>query len=61
VRVDRGPLEATTFDVFDASGRYLGEVSVQARVRGFALGAGMLAGVTLDDFDVPRVTLWRVE
>jgi hypothetical protein len=61
VRVDRGPLEATTFDVFDASGRYLGEVSVQARVRGFAFGARLLAGVTLDDFDVPRVTLWRVE
>ncbi|HEX6133524.1 MAG TPA: 6-bladed beta-propeller [Longimicrobiales bacterium] len=61
VRVERGPLQATTFDVFDASGRYLGEVRVQARVGRFALGAGMLAGVTLDELDLPRVMLWRVE
>jgi hypothetical protein len=30
-------------------------------VREFTLGAGMLAGVALDELDVPRVMIWRVE
>jgi hypothetical protein len=61
VRVERGPLEATALDVFDRAGRYLGAGRVAARVRDFALGAGMLAAVTLDELDVPRIAVWRVE
>jgi hypothetical protein len=61
LRVERGPLEATAFDVFDGAGRYLGAVRVAARVRDFALGAGMLAAVTLDELDVSRIAVWRVQ
>jgi hypothetical protein len=60
VRVERGPRNQTTFDVFDMTGRLLGEVRVAAQVREYALGAGMLAGVSYDELDVARVSVWRV-
>jgi len=30
-------------------------------MREFALGAGLLVAVTLDELDVPRIGVWRVE
>jgi hypothetical protein len=48
------------FDVFDPSGRFLGEVTLPVRVREFTLNAGLLAGVVLDDVEVQRVGIWRV-
>ena len=60
VRVERAPVGKSMFDVFDASGRYVGEIIVSAHVRDFALGAAMLAGVVLDDSGVERVQIWAV-
>lgn len=61
VRVERGPLTQSTFDVFDAAGRYLGEVRLAARVRATAFGAGLLAAVVLDELDIPRIGVWHVQ
>jgi hypothetical protein len=61
VRVERGPLAQTTFDVFDAGGDFIGEVRIRARVGRFGLGNGLLAGVVLDEMAVPRIAVWRVE
>jgi hypothetical protein len=60
VRVERGASDSTTFDVFGPERRYLGEVTVNARVRDFALGAGLLAGVVLDALDVQKIGIWQV-
>jgi hypothetical protein len=61
VRVERGTQSETVFDVFDASGRYAGEVKLDLRIAGFALGAGMLATVAANRNGVEQVVLWRVE
>jgi hypothetical protein len=60
VRAERAPSGQTLFDVFDPSGRFLGEVTLPVRVREFTLNAGLLAGVVLDDVEVQRVGIWRV-
>jgi hypothetical protein len=39
----------------------VGGVRVAARIREFALGAGLLAAAMLDEMDVPRIGIWRVE
>jgi len=49
------------FDVFDGSGRHLGEVRLATRVRRFAIGAGMLVAETLDELDVASIGVWRIE
>jgi hypothetical protein len=61
VRAERGAAGNTVFDVFDANGRFLGEVTVNRAVRDFSLGAGMLAGVTMNADSVAQVSVWRVE
>ena len=60
VRVDRALPSSTTFDVFGPDRRYLGEVTVNGRIRDFAVGDGLLAGVVLDALDVERIGVWRV-
>ena len=60
VRTERGGLDATIFDLFDADGRYLGELRVPMRVGTYALGGGWLAGKVVDDDEVEFVQLWRV-
>ncbi len=60
IRADRAPAGHTLFDVFDAAGRLLGEVSLPLRVREFALGAGLLVGAFTDDLDIQRIGVWRV-
>ena len=61
VRVERNTRGRTVFDVFDAAGRYLGEVNVPAEFRTYALGAGLLAAVVTSDADVPQIHLWTIE
>ncbi len=48
VRTERGGPAATTFDLFDPSGAFLGEVRLQVRLHAFTLGPKMLAGVVRD-------------
>jgi hypothetical protein len=61
VRVERGKPEETRFDVFDATGGYVGEVVVPAVLREFALGAGLLAGAVHDSEGVPRIHVWSID
>lgn len=60
VRTERGGLRATVFDIFDAAGRYTGEVSVAAHVGPFAVRDGILAGRVRDEDEVEYVAVWRV-
>jgi hypothetical protein len=60
VRVERNTRGRTVFDVFDAAGRYLGEVSVPAESRTYAVGAGLLAAVVTSDAGVPQIHLWTI-
>lgn len=60
VRTPRGRLEGTVFDLFDPDGRYLGEVRVPMRVSTYAVQGGLMAGVVVNEDDVPYVQLWRV-
>ena len=60
VRVERNTSGRTVFDVFDAAGRYIGEVSVPVEFRTYAVGAGLLAAVVADDAGVPQVHVWTI-
>lgn len=60
VRTHRGRLEATVFDLFDSGGRYVGEVRVPMRVSTYAVHGGLMAGVVVDEDDVPYLQLWKV-
>lgn len=60
VRTPRGGLEGTVFDLFDAAGRYLGEVRAPIRIGVFAVYDGVLAGEVTDENDLPFVQVWRV-
>ena len=60
VRTERGGLNATVFDLFDAAARYLGEVRVPMRVGAYSVHNGMLAGKITDDDEVEFVQVWRV-
>jgi hypothetical protein len=60
VRAERARAGGTVFDVFDNAGRYLGEVRLPVRMREYALGAGILAGVVTDEMDVQQIGVWRV-
>jgi hypothetical protein len=60
VRTTRGAGGTTIFDLFDRTGRFLGEVTLKQEVGLFVLGAGQLAGVTRGADDVPVITIWRI-
>jgi len=60
VRTERGGLNATVFDIFDAAGQYAGEVRAPMRIGAFALHSGHLAGKVTDDDEVEFVQVWRV-
>ena len=50
-----------TWDVFDADGRYLGDVRLPSNVRLFRFRDGLLYAVRLDEHDVPSVVRFRLE
>jgi len=49
------------WDVFDADGRYLGEVRFPSGVRLFRTRDGLLYGVRLEELDVPSIVRFRLE
>ena len=51
---------ASHFDVFDRSGRWLGELALPPRTRLLDAGRDNLLGVRLDENDVPHVEVYRL-
>jgi len=51
----------TPWDVFDPAGRFLGTVDVPSGLRVTQIGAGFVVGAWLDELDVPRVRVHRIE
>ena len=49
------------WDVFDADGRYLGQVRFPSGVRLFRIRDGLLYGIRLDELDVPSIVRFRLE
>ena len=60
VRTERGGLTATVFDIFDATGRYLGQLRVNEKLGAFAVDRGVLAARVVDADEVEYVGIWRV-
>jgi hypothetical protein len=60
VRTERGGLNATVFDLFDPSGKYLGQLRVNARIGVYALSGGLLAAKVLDENEVEFVWVYRI-
>lgn len=60
VRTERGGPARTIFDLFAASGEYVGELSLPVDVHRFALNAGIFAAVVSGEDDVAQVAVWRV-
>ncbi|HUE85793.1 MAG TPA: hypothetical protein VMO26_06910 [Vicinamibacterales bacterium] len=60
VRTERGGLNGTAFDLFDAGGRHVGEVRVPMRVGVHAVCGGVLGGWVVNDDEVEFVQVWRV-
>ena len=60
VLTGRGSTKTSVLDVFDASGKFLTEVTLPARVTRFDVEGGILAGAFEDDDGVPLVRLWRI-
>ena len=56
----RGVGAQSVFDVFAASGAFLGSVTIPTRVNTFSLAGQYLVTGGEDADDIPRVTLWRV-
>lgn len=54
-------IRGSTWDVFDADGRYLGELRFPSRVQLFAARNGLLYGIRADELDVPSIVRYRVE
>jgi len=57
---DMGCTGPSRFDVFDRSGRWLGELALPPRTRLLDVGRDYLLGVRLDDDDVPHVEVYRL-
>jgi hypothetical protein len=51
---------ASRFDVFDRSGRWLGELALPPRTRLLDAGRDNLLGVRLDENDLPHVEVYRL-
>jgi hypothetical protein len=60
IHVQRGAPSETVFDLFDASGAFIGEVKLNRNIRDFALGAGMLAAITESAGGAEQVVTWRI-
>ena len=60
VQVDRGAAGETVFDVFDANGRFLNEVRVDATIREYAFGNSVMAAITLTEDGIEKVRTWKV-
>lgn len=61
VLTKRGTLAMTIFDVFSATGRFLGEVSLPVRATEFAIHHDYLVAAWFDSLDVSFATLWRFD
>lgn len=63
-RVGPGPLAAPVrpllWHVFDRSGQWLADVTLPARFYPYDVGRTRVAGVSFDDDDVERVTVWEI-
>ena len=57
----RGAGQTSVFDIFAASGAFLGSLTLPVRVSTFSLGGPYLVTAGEDADDIPRVTLWRVQ
>ncbi len=61
VRTSRGNRqESTTFDLFDRTGEFLGEISLNRSITAFDVDADILVGSTRGEYDVPTITFWRI-
>ena len=60
VRTGRGARGSTIFDLFDPSGRFLGEVELPVQVRAYDLAGELLATAIESEDGVPMIAVWRV-
>lgn len=60
VRTERGSRDDVVFDVFAPDRRYLGEVRAPGRMRNFAIGQDLLAGVVYDADEAQYVQVCRI-
>jgi len=61
VKTARGGPGRTVFDLFGSDGAFLGELGVELELGDWAVGRGMLVGVSEDpEFGVNTVARWRV-
>lgn len=61
VRTARGDMTKTIFDIFAASGAFVGSITVPEQVRMFAVSATTLATVAENEDGLPAVTLWTIK
>ncbi len=54
------PTTPTRWNVFASDGRWLSEITLPVRFTPFEIGTDYLLGVSRDEDDVERVTLWRL-
>ncbi len=54
------PTPPSRWSVFDATGRYLGDVEIPVRVQVLAIGEDRLLGLWRDEFDVEQVHLYDI-
>ena len=57
---DREPPKPTLFDVFEADGRYLGQVQLPAGASAAVRKGDLVWAVTIGDDDVPRLKRYRI-
>jgi hypothetical protein len=55
------PARPVRWHVFDRQGRWIADMTMPARFYPYEFSRTYLAGVSFDDDDVERVTVWRVE
>jgi hypothetical protein len=55
------PPEPTEYSVFDAGGRWLGQVTLPARLKVTDIGSAHLVGVMVDQADIQHVVVYRLE
>lgn len=60
VRTERGTADEAIFDLFDPQNRFIGELSVPGRMRRFAIGGDLLAGVVYDADEAQYIQLYRI-
>ena len=60
VRSARGGPQRTIFDLFDPSGRFIGEAELPAVIRDFDIAGEYLAAAVRGADDIPQIALWRI-